>query len=588
MATTTTYDVLLRYRIDNKAMGDADKFRQKLGEAQRGAEGLGGALAHVGAIMAGAFSIHSAWEHLVMFNKEVENAKISLTAMVEGGFGGNFDYARGQAESLYNEFQKFSQMTPMTTQEMLEFSRGVAVSTQQAGGSIKDIVTITEQGAVAAKALGMESHYASRELSEMLAGNINNRMLFAKQLAGLGGKTVEDLRGMKSGERLAFLKATLTSPAMKDAVGAMSQSFSGVTSTLIDKVQILLGKIGLPLFKAITAEVTRWNEWIDKNSVSIDHFAKTVAEGLVSAFMTIRDVFGFIWDHHEMFIAIAKAWAIVKIGNMAGMGGLGSLAGNLGSSISGSKGLGFGQVLGPALSAGLGGYELAKAVGLDDFGKSLGGMIFDMTHSGKAQRDAFERLTKSTEELEKAQADAAARAGGVVTSKTLLQGTIDQAYITLKTLRDQHTRSDGSAQSGWGDEISAAQSRYSGLSQKMNLASMMATSLAATLEQSSLTEYQRQTLNETKAGNDIFTYINRHLSSGLKIDVNDMLNILRGNTADPTGEHKSMTEKPKVNVTIHRIEVQSDDPDRFVFGMVQSFRDAAKNPSSALSTLREG
>ena len=46
--------------------------------------------------------------------------------------------------------------------------------------------------------------------------------------------------------------------------------------------------------------------------------------------------------------------------------------------------------------------------------------------------------------------------------------------------------------------------------------------------------------------------------------------------------------KSKVNVTIQRIEVQSDDPDRFVFGMVSAFSDAAKNPSSALDSFAEG
>ena len=46
--------------------------------------------------------------------------------------------------------------------------------------------------------------------------------------------------------------------------------------------------------------------------------------------------------------------------------------------------------------------------------------------------------------------------------------------------------------------------------------------------------------------------------------------------------------KPKVSVTINRIEVESNDPDRFVFGMVEAFRDYRKNPGSALSSAIEG
>lgn len=44
----------------------------------------------------------------------------------------------------------------------------------------------------------------------------------------------------------------------------------------------------------------------------------------------------------------------------------------------------------------------------------------------------------------------------------------------------------------------------------------------------------------------------------------------------------------KVNVTIQRIEVQNDDPDRYVFDMMESFRKSAKNPSAARSIPRRG
>jgi hypothetical protein len=49
-----------------------------------------------------------------------------------------------------------------------------------------------------------------------------------------------------------------------------------------------------------------------------------------------------------------------------------------------------------------------------------------------------------------------------------------------------------------------------------------------------------------------------------------------------------MSAKPNVNITIQRIEVQSDDPDRYAFGLVEAFRDAVKNPSAAVRAIREG
>src|SRR5262249_11364546 len=51
---------------------------------------------------------------------------------------------------------------------------------------------------------------------------------------------------------------------------------------------------------------------------------------------------------------------------------------------------------------------------------------------------------------------------------------------------------------------------------------------------------------------------------------------------------KNIIKPANMNVTIHRIEVQSDDPDRWVEGMVTAFRDAIKNPSAAVRAMREG
>lgn len=616
MGTTTTYDVLLRYRLNNEATKDAEKLRHGLEGAHHSANELGHVLAHIGMIAGGAMSIHGAWEHLVKFNSEVENAKISLAAMVEGGFGGSFNYAKNQAESLYKEFQKFSTQTPMTTQEMLEFSRGVAVSVQQSGGGIKDIVNVTEQGAIAAKALGMESHYAAREIAEMLAGNVNNRMLFAKQLAGLGGKTTEDIRHMGTEERLAFLKQTLNSPAMKDAVASMSSSFSGVTSTLVDKVQILLGKVGLPLFKAITAEVSRWNDWIDKNDEAINRFAKTVGEGLVTAFQTVKDVFGFIYDHADTFIMIGKTWAAIKIGNMAGNllglaggGGAMGLLGNLGTPV--SK-LGGNQVLGAAMATGMISYELTKMTGVGD---RFAGALSEMGITSTKLDRQFEDVIKASKSLDDAFHDAASRMGSEGFASRA-QATQDQREAQIGVLKSLITEANDSGVNMDSrrvrDKLSAV-----GLTQQEvgevrdlngflanlvaqrghamaqhDIAGITGATLVEALERSSLTEYQRQTLNEQKAADEVFGAINRKLAAGGTIfDPNlpsEILKILRENTADPEGRHKAITEKPKVNVTIHRIEVQSDDPDRYAMRFVQSFRDAAKNPGQSIAVLREG
>jgi hypothetical protein len=72
-----------------------------------------------------------------------------------------------------------------------------------------------------------------------------------------------------------------------------------------------VGKVGLPLFKAIAAELQNWNRWLEANSDRVDAFAKVLAGGLVGAFDAVRaivgvvaDVIGFLIEHAELGRAV--------------------------------------------------------------------------------------------------------------------------------------------------------------------------------------------------------------------------------------------------------------------------------------------
>ncbi len=135
--------------------------------------------------------------------------------------------------------------------------------------------------------------------------------------------------------------------------------------------------------------------------------------------------------------------------------------------------------------------------------------------------------------------------------------------------------------------VDAISAKATGLDARAGAAGL-GTVTAMTLGVQKLTEYQRKTLETEQAQEEISRYMVQQLAAGKLINPDTVMEILRRNTQDPEGKHKGIADKPKVNVTIQRIEVQSDDPDRMAFGLIESFRDAAKNPSSALSSLREG
>lgn len=239
-----------------------------------------------------------AYEHLIKFNQEVQDNTISLAAMIEGQLGGSFQQATGHAKELYGEWQKFSTQTPVTTAEIMEFGKSIAAATFNAKGSLKDLTQLTEQGVIAAKVLAgnRNAGYAALEISEMLSGNVSNRMMFVKQLLGMIHMTEDQFRGLDEKGRLEAVKRALGSDAFKDAAKAFGDSFSGVTSTLKDKLQIAFGKIGLPIFERITAAVARFNEWLDKNAATISRVGGAISDGLAIAWDVVVAVWNKAYD----------------------------------------------------------------------------------------------------------------------------------------------------------------------------------------------------------------------------------------------------------------------------------------------------
>jgi hypothetical protein len=104
-----------------------------------------------------------------------------------------------------------------------------------------------------------------------------------------------------------------------------------------------------------------------------------------------------------------------------------------------------------------------------------------------------------------------------------------------------------------------------------------------------LTDYQKRTLNTDEAQLEAMLYLSQKVAAHEPISKEYFMKILYRNTEDPTGKYKpNMAGKPTFNLNISRIEVQSDDPDRFAFGLVEGFKDAVKNPSQSRFAVREG
>lgn len=406
-AGTTTYRVETVYSVKEEKAVDGI---HKIESAAHGAHSATGLLTHGLSLLGLGLGVHEAKHALIGFNEEMQNTKIGLSAMLQQGYGATFAQANGGADRMLKTYQQMSQELPITTSELAAFGNAVTIGTIQAGGRIDDITNIAKMGSAAAKVFGKDTIATSQAITEMLMGNARKQNGTVQLMLGMAHTEAKAFNALSADKRLSVVEKVLNSQGMKDAVGQMSSSFAGVTSTLEDKLQLLFGKIGLPLFNAITKEVSSWNDWLDKNVDKVDAFAKTVGTSLVHGFEMIRDAFGFIAAHADTLITVAKVYAAIKIGS-----GVGGWAGGMVNSAAGAMGGGgiggAGGKLGMAFG---GGYAIGSIIneklGISDLlagSKEVNGEIIDTGHSWintiggttKAMAEADSRQGYATAEL---------------------------------------------------------------------------------------------------------------------------------------------------------------------------------------------
>lgn len=275
------------------------------------AETAGGKAAKAGGDAASSFSAaataikgylfylgaRSGYDHLIKSNQQAQDETIALAAIIEGNLGGSFDDATAKAKGLREQWQAFALAgAPVKTRELTEFGKNIAAATFSAGGNVKDVGDIAQQGIIASKVLTPErgAAYASLELSEMLMGVVNQRMVFSKLLLRFAHMNEEEFRGLNEKQRLNVVKAALNSQGMKDASKAMMTSFTGVTSTAVDLFELAGKRMGAPIFEKITRGAQRFNEWVGENQKSIDALVDRVGNFLARAFDAASAAIGIV------------------------------------------------------------------------------------------------------------------------------------------------------------------------------------------------------------------------------------------------------------------------------------------------------
>lgn len=671
MGTSTTYDVKVRYSVDNRAGRGVDGLVSDTRNLRREVSATTGAFSKLGAVVVGAVGVRAAGKALVGFNSTVEDTRLQIAGMLALARKKDLVTQFAHADRVFANLQKRAMSLPGTTMEYARMAGAITQPIIDAGMTLRDLEDLTVNSVVGAKALGIAWDVAARDIDQALRGQYKSVDVFTGKILGSAGYKGEAGRekfnALSAQKRAAELKSALTQPQLEQLAAAQGATFAGVTSQLGDAFEQVVGKIGLPLFKAITAEVKGWNKWLDENKRQVAEVAQTLGEGLVKGFGAVKDAIGFLVTHADTLVTLGKVWLAVKVGGMvggaltragAGAGGLadrvrgfaaapvygvaghGQSAGGAGrQAVTGRSALGNAGLLGQAA---LGGYALGETLGLSKFGSEIGTKIAIWRGNIDANHLAWERLKKSSKQLQEAlesAAEAAAKsadpdsgaASRITTNARAMSGLYGQAHNILSDATNKSRAVLGARGAGrdsvplellrskGGEQIAdmvAAKARAMGIKTNEMIPAAQVDKLIAVLKMErdnlgeqakmtgaisdntfakllpDLTDYQRQTIDKQSAMLEVSREIVQQLKPGgvwnaALLNYAPILEIMKRSTMDPTGAHATVAEKPKVNVTM-RIEVQSDDPDRMAFGLLEAFRDAAKNPSSAFASLREG
>jgi hypothetical protein len=387
----TTYEVESKFSVTDHASEHLEKISHHADHAAHSIESLKEGMILAAEAIGLRELVKKTAETFIGFNAAVEQSKIKLTAMIGANFHASWRRATDVAGEMYEKFEKFAEIAPVSAQEMAQFGQTTSAAVLAAGGQIKDLTEISEKGALAAKALGFEAGRGAMELNRMLAGQVGNRSLMGKMLIGSMGITAAEWKKLSAQQRLEKTEGALNSSTMKDATGALRESFGGAVAMFKDKIEVAMGKVGLPLFKAVTAEVVGWNKWIEGHPQKIAEITSKLTNGIKEAMSMMRDigsflmpiikeamsvigtVMTFVSEHRNVIEGVVKGLLIYKGIGMAG--GMVGAAGGMGGGIGGifkelTTSLG-------ALKTGLGGVGGATSIGgmLTSMGGALSGLI---------------------------------------------------------------------------------------------------------------------------------------------------------------------------------------------------------------------
>lgn len=525
MADTTLYDVMVRYRIGDEARVKLGGIADAAAGAERSMGRLGSSMMTLGSLALGGAGLMGAKKAFIDFNSTIEQSKLTIASVDKMFSNRTFEQSTVVAEQFFDRYQVAAQKSTATTEEFLQMHSQLGPSLMRLGATQEQIFNTVKGSVIAAPTLGFRPEVAAMDIRSMLVGNVQQRDLFAKTLLDSIGVGVEQFNEKAKRDpryALQIVNKALTQEAIQDAASAMEGSFAGVASTLKDTLEILGGKVGKPLFSAITAELANVNKYMADNAGEIERMAKAFGGGMVEGFRTVGSFLQILAENKESLIAIAGLYAGFQGVSMAS-----SALGGLQAALTGLS-----------VSASLGGASMASAAGA---AMGVVGALAAL-YVGAQALAAF---------LDRWQSKEVIKQGDLGAVQSYIKGGRDNDAMAMYS----YAKSNGLLDAVGDVDLKKAASHFHSLG------------------------YARSDILAQQA----ISLVNSRIAPAYRMNMGSPVE------GPQAPEAKRESKAPaKVDIKIERIEVASDDPDRFAFGLVGAARRAAQRPTESAFSLPQG
>lgn len=615
MGKSTDYSINLYYKLRDEASRGLDRMAAKAKGTSQAFNGLKTAVVSY-------FGGRAAYNALIKFNDGVEQTKIQIGGMMALAKQTPFTRELGNANKMYDSLSRKAAALPGTTKDYVDMLGMIAQPAANAGLSMRKLEDLTVGATVASKALGIQADVGARDIGQALRGQYNSKDQLTGAILGSIGYAGEEGRAkfnaLSDAKRAAELMRAFKQKQLTEMAAAQGNTWSGMLSTAVDAAQRFFGKVGLSLFERVKKELAEINRWLTVHESQVEAFAKDLGDGLVTGFKVVKEVAKFLVDNRDTFMAIGKVWLATQLmGKMPGGnfgGGLGGIAGLVSAR---NAGVGFGHemarddqgrftgkvgkvgvlsaVQGAAM-AGFLGWEIGKWA-QDNIGpvRELQNVLNDglLIDGGGLRKfranmakiadiqEWDKRLTLNQAEF-KQQAVEGNQFGALAKMAEFAKN--DRAAATyekqMETLRNQWAghqaliKQNREESGKLSDTIREAekQAKFGGLFKDRSEEIEQARKRMAEMEQ--------QTKNATIA---IVREQAEYMKAAWPAILGDGLLALKADFFDPLasvfdfmhfGDKNKQPKGGDTHVTINRIEVASEDPDRFVFGLEEVGRRA--------------